>query len=46
MSTERKPRPVRMDDFEWDAFRRLLGTVWLRDQVAKAVKKELRNTDK
>lgn len=39
MKTERKPRPIRMDDEEWDAFRANLGSVWLRNQIARSIKK-------
>lgn len=42
MATERKPRPIRMDDEEWKIFREDLGTVWLRDQIAKAAKRNAR----
>lgn len=42
MQTERKPRPIRMDDIEWEAFRLLLGATWLRKQIDRAIKKDQR----
>lgn len=42
MQTERKPRPIRMDDIEWEAFRSLLGATWLRKQIDRAIKKDQR----
>lgn len=35
-------RPIRMTDAEWATFKNLLGTEWLRGQIAKAVKREQR----
>lgn len=40
---ERTTRPIRMNAEEWEAFKRLLGTEWLRKQIAKAVRADLRN---
>jgi hypothetical protein len=31
-----------MDDEEWDAFRRNLGNVWLRNQISRSIKREQR----
>jgi len=39
---ERKSRAIRLDDQEWDCFKRLLGTVWLRRKIALAMSKENR----
>lgn len=44
MSKERKPRPVRLNEEEWEAFRRLLGSVWLRSQIERAIKRDQRKT--
>jgi hypothetical protein len=43
---ERKPRAIRLNDQEWEDFKGLLGTIWLREQIAKAKKIAARNTDK
>lgn len=42
MDTERKPRSVRLDDEEWAAFLRNLGSIWLRNQIARSIKRENR----
>jgi hypothetical protein len=39
---ERKSRAIRLDDQEWEGFKRLLGTVWLRRKIALALTKEQR----
>lgn len=36
---ERKPRGIRLNDNEWESFKRLLGAPWLRKQIEKAEKK-------
>lgn len=38
MAIEKKPRPIRMTDEQWDNYRKLLGNTWLINQIAKAVK--------
>lgn len=43
---ERKPRAIRLNEQEWKDFKGLLGTIWLREQIAKASKRETRKTDK
>lgn len=37
---DRKNRNVRLDDFEWDAFKDLLGAEWLRGKIEKAAKED------
>ena len=39
---ERIPRGIRLNDQEWDDFKRLLGADWLRGQIKKAVTREQR----
>lgn len=35
---ERKNRNTRLNDFEWDIFKRYLGAEWLRAQIHLAAK--------
>ena len=42
---ERKPRAIRLNEQEWTDFKDLLGTLWLRDQIAKASKRAARKTN-
>lgn len=42
METERKPRPIRMDDEEWEYFRLHLGAIWLRRKIALGMTKQNR----
>lgn len=37
---ERKNRNIRLSDFEWDAFKDLIGAEALREQIHKAAKKD------
>lgn len=39
MKQETKPRPIRMTDEEWDAFRENLGNTWLRKKIAESIKR-------
>lgn len=36
---ERKSRAIRLSDTEWERFKKLLGTTWLRGQIEKAEKR-------
>lgn len=42
MKDERIGRNIRLNQSEWEYFKRLLGASWLRGQIAKAVKREQR----
>lgn len=42
MKDERIGRNIRLNQSEWEDFKRLLGAPWLRGQIAKAVKREQR----
>lgn len=42
MKQETKPRPIRMTDEEWDAFRENLGNTWLRKKIAESIKRKNR----
>lgn len=44
MKDERIGRNIRLNKSEWEDFKRLLGAPWLRGQIAKAVKREQRNS--
>ncbi len=39
---ERIPRGIRLNDQEWEDFKRLLGAEWLRGRIEQAVKRENR----
>lgn len=39
---ERKPRAIRLNEQEWTDFKGLLGTIWLRKQIARARAKDQR----
>lgn len=43
MKDERIGRNIRLNQSEWEDFKRLLGASWLRGQIAKALKREQRN---
>lgn len=45
MKETRKTRQIRMLDSEWDAFKRLLGTEWLRARIKGALVAEARRKD-
>lgn len=36
---ERKSRAIRLSDTEWESFKNLLGSAWLRGQIEKAEKR-------
>lgn len=39
---KRTTRPIRMSDDEWEGFKSLLGTDWLRKQIDQAIKRQTR----
>lgn len=39
---ERKTRPIRLSDEEWEGFKYHLGPEWLRKQIDRAIKKDQR----
>lgn len=39
---KRTTRPIRMSDEEWEGFKSLLGTEWLRSRIASAIKRSNR----
>lgn len=42
MRKTRKTRQIRMDDAEWEGFKTLLGTEWLRSKIDQAIKRQTR----
>lgn len=38
----REPRKIRMSEIEWEAFKKLLGPRWLREQIQNAMRKDIR----
>jgi hypothetical protein len=41
---ERKSRAIRLSDQEWEDFKNLLGSPWLRGQIEKAKKRAKRKS--
>ncbi|MCY1453998.1 hypothetical protein D9M71_710300 [compost metagenome] len=39
---DRKNRNIRLNDFEWECFKDLMGADWLREQIHETAKKHNR----